>query len=365
MSQFSYFKVVKNNAAQLNALLGVAFDGSSADFAITGSYVKYSDTAKTPLQLQIYQNVGDNTPDLPFEGVLTIFGANDATGTGETKLMDLAVNLGSVSPAKPIWTGDLNGGLGIASQRWLVSWKDKTVGVKATLTFIDGQTANATTLGLENSVVIDIPNASKPATLKLELADTATVTTLAQTFTVSYEMSETHKELNNLVKVAVHKFNSAKVAITKPAASTVVLKGNLIKAIDLDKSLTTEKIKIGEPVTTKDMIGLIASTKDEAISIYNALVAGGTYDDLTNSGVNSATAAKAVGIFFMQANAEQAAAVAERAKFTAMRQKTPAQIIAAMQTAGVNIPNLDQFIAQNRANLTDAQRAALFASLGV
>ena len=112
-------------------------------------------------------------------------------------------------------------------------------------------------------------------------------------------------------------------------------------------------------------IGLIASTKDEAISIYNALVAGGTYDDLVGSGVNSTVAAKAVGIFFMQANAEQATAVAERAKFVAMRQKTPAQIIAAMQAAGVTLPNLDQFIAQNRANLTDAQRAALFASLGV
>jgi len=51
--------------------------------------------------------------------------------------------------------------------------------------------------------------------------------------------------------------------------------------------------------------------------------------------------------------------------FATLKQKTPAEILAAMQTAGILLPNMDTYIAQNRALLTEEQRTALFAALGI
>jgi hypothetical protein len=367
MTQFTHYSVEKNNASPLIAKMGISFDGANAAFDITGngSFIPYSQTPKTPLQIQIYQNIADSVSDVPFSGILTVFGANDDLGTGKTKLGDFAVNLGIIDPAQPIFSFDLNGGLGVKARRWDVSWKAKTQGVKVTLMFDDGTSKNTSTIGLENTVGFDLTTPAKATSISVELTETATVTSLTDSFVVSYDLTEVKPELGGVSVVKTHKYNSSKLAITKTVPSGAVLKGNLVRAIDLDKTLIEEKIRIGEAIETKEMITLFSKSKDEALKIYNGLVSGATYGDLLAMGIQESIAMRSVGVFYMHTNTEQTVALNEQTKFAGLKQKTPAEILTAMQTAGVSLPNLDQFIAQNRALLTEQQRTALFTALGI
>ena len=367
MMQFTHYGVEKNNASPLTAKMGISFDGTSAAFDIngTGTFIPYSQTPKTPLQVQIYQNIADSVADVPFSGILTLFGANDDLGTGKTKLGDFAVNLGIISPANPIFIFDLNGGLGVKARRWDVSWKAKTQGVKVTLMFDDNTSKSVTTIGLENSVGFDLSTPAKAASISVELTETSNVTALTDSFVVSYDLTEIKPELGGVSSVKTHKYNSSKLAITKATPSGAILKGNLIRAIDLDKTLIEEKIRIGESIETKEMITLFAKSKDEANQIYNALVSGANYGDLLSMGIQELAAIRSVGVFYLRSNTEQSTALAEQTKFATLKQKTPAEILAAMQTAGILLPNMDTYIAQNRALLTEEQRTALFAALGI
>lgn len=366
-TQFTHFSVEKNNASTLAASMGISFDGTSAAFDISGngSFIAYSQTPKTPLQIQIYQNIADAIADIPFSGILSVYGANDDVGTNKTKLGDFAVNLGSISPAHPIFSFDINGGLGVKARRWDCTWKAKTQGVKITLLFDDGTSKSVTTIGLENTVGFDLTNAAKATSISVELTETATVTALTDTFVVSYDVTEIKPEMGGVSVVKTHKYNSSKLAITKAAPSGSILKGNLVRAIDLDKELVQEKIRIGEAIETKDMITLFVKTKDDSIKVYNALVSGANFNDLLAMGVSEDIATKAVGIFYMHTNTEQSTAIAEQARFSTLRQKSSAEILAAMQTANIVLPNLDTYLAQNRSLLTEQQRQILFSTLGV